>query len=138
MKKSVKRRNRSVKPRKSRSVKRRSRSVKPRRSRRSVKPRKSIKKRKKQVDTGDFSDTYIYNIDANVIKKLTHEQLNYAYLELKTFLENRKKILEKSGISTVKVDMQIKSAEEEIKFLKKCIEAKKPWQKDLILLNSMP
>jgi hypothetical protein len=103
-----------------------------------VKPRKSIKKRKKQVDTGDFSDTYIYNIDANVIKKLTHEQLNYAYLELKTFLENRKKILEKSGISTFKVDMQIKSAEEEMEFLKKCIEEKKPWQKELILRNSLP
>ena len=38
-----------------------SRSVKPRK--RSVKPRRSIKKKKKEIDTGDFSDTGLYEID---------------------------------------------------------------------------
>lgn len=139
MKKSVKRKkSRSVKPRKSRSVKRRSRSVKPRRSRRSVKPRKSIKKKKKEIDTGDFSDTDRYNINAKVITDLDKNKLKDKYNELIKYLELRKRQLKLAGESTFKVDIQIKSAQQEKTFLEKCIEENEPWKKALILLNSMP
>jgi hypothetical protein len=90
---------------------------------------------RKNIDSGDFSDTGLYNITNNTILKLSRDKLLLKYGDLIKYLNIRKKQLEISGKSTLRVDMQLKAAKEEMNYLANNFSK---YSVGLRLLNSMP
>jgi hypothetical protein len=90
---------------------------------------------RKNIDSGDFSDTGLYNITNNTILKLSRDKLLLKYGDLIKYLNIRKKQLEITGKSTLRVDMQLKAAKEEMNYLANNFSK---YSVGLRLLNSMP
>lgn len=98
-------------------------------------PRKKRSRSRKNVDSGDFSDTGLYNITNDTILKMSKDKLLLKYDELIKYLNIRKKQLEITGKSTVRVDMQIKAAKLEMKYL---VDNFSTYSIGLRMLNNMP
>ena len=90
---------------------------------------------RKNIDSGDFSDTGLYNITNNTILKLSKDKLLLKYDELIKYLNIRKKQLEIAEKSTVRVDMQLKAAKLEMKYL---VNNFSTYSVGLRILNNMP
>lgn len=90
---------------------------------------------RKNIDSGDFSDTGLYNITNNTILELSKDKLLLKYDELIKYLNIRKKQLEITGKSTVRVDMQLKAAKLEMKYL---VNNFSTYSVGLRILNNMP
>ena len=89
----------------------------------------------KNIDSGDFSDTGLYNITNNTILKLSRDKLLLKYVDLIEYLNIRKRQLEITGKSTVRVEMQLKAAKLEMKYL---VDNFSTYSVGLRMLNKMP